>query len=48
MTDTVSIDSSAEEVEKTLKALPTLPGGLTVTREVGMCIVHSLKYTTMV
>ena len=35
VTDTVAVDASAEEVESTLKALPTVPGGLTVTREVG-------------
>lgn len=34
VTDSVGVDASAEEMESALKALPTVPGGVTVTREV--------------
>lgn len=32
--DTISVDSTAEEVQEALEALPTVPGGIAVTREV--------------
>lgn len=49
VTDTVSVDASAEEMESTLKALPTVQGGLSVTREVSTAhmvysrVIHAPK-----
>lgn len=35
------IDASGEELEAILKALPTIPGGVSVTREVSEPLVRS-------
>ena len=37
MTDAVAADSSAEKFESIFKALPTVPGDTSVTREVSDC-----------
>lgn len=34
VTDMISVESSAEEVEKLMKTLPVVPGGLSVSQEV--------------